>query len=110
MGRHSRVSDAQCVELWQRYRSGATVLGIAEALGQRSTSNVYRVLEASGGITPAHRHRAPRVLSFAEREEISRGVAAGETLRTIAKRLDRAISTVSQELARHGGRRALPSL
>ena len=75
-----------------------------EALGQRSTSNVYRVLEATGGIAPTQRHRAPRVLSFAEREEISRGVAAGETCRTIARRLSRAVSTVSQELARHGGR------
>jgi IS30 family transposase len=106
MGRHSRVSDAQRVELWRRYRAGETVLGIADALGQGSTGNVYRVLEATGGIAPAQRHRAPRVLSFAEREEISRGVAAGETLRTIARRLSRAVSTVSQELARHGGRRA----
>jgi hypothetical protein len=106
MGRHSRVSSAQRVELWRRYRAGETVLEIATALGQRSTSNVYRVLEACGGIAPAPRRRSPRVLSLVEREEISRGVAAGETCRTIAKRLGRAVSTVSQELVRHGGRRA----
>jgi len=105
MGRHSRVSSAQRAELWRRYRAGETVLEIANALGQRSTSNIYRVLEACGGIAPAQRRRAPRVLSLFEREEISRGVAAGETCRTIAKRLGRAVSTVSQELARHGGRR-----
>lgn len=105
MGRPSRVSDAQRVELWRRYKAGESVLGIADVLGQRSSSNVYRVLEATGGIAPAQRRRSPRVLSFAEREEISRGVAAGETLRTIAGRLGRAPSTVSQELARHGGRR-----
>ncbi len=104
MGRHSRVSDAQRVELWRRYRAGETVLDIANALGQSSTGNVYRVLEAYGGITPPQRCRAPRVLSFSEREEISRGVAAGETMRAIARRLGRAISTVSQELSRHGGR------
>ena len=88
MGRHSRVSDAQRVELWRRYRAGETVLGIANALGQRSTSNIYRVLEAAGGIAPAQRRRASRVLSFAEREEISRGVAAGETLRTMQRMTD----------------------
>ena len=105
MGRHSRVTDAQRVELWRRYRAGETVLGIADALGQRSTSNVYRVLEATGGITPAERRRSSRVLSFGEREEISRGIAAGDTLRAIARKVDRAVSTVSQEVARHGGRR-----
>ncbi len=104
MGRPSRVSDAQRVELWHRYRAGETVLSIAQALGQRSTSNIYRALEATGGIAPARRVRSPRVLSFGEREEISRGVAAGEAFRSIAKRLDRAVSTVSQEVARHGGR------
>ena len=96
MGRHSRVSSAQRVELWRRYRAGETALEIATALGQRSTSNVYRVLEAYGGIAPAQRRRAPRGLSLTEREEISRGVAAGETCHAIAKRLGRAVSTVSQ--------------
>lgn len=105
MGRHSRVADAQRVELWRRYRAGETVFSIADALGQRSTSNIYRVLEATGGITPAERRRSSRVLSFGEREEISRGIAAGDTFHAIAKKVDRAVSTVSQEVARHGGRR-----
>ena len=104
MGRHSRVSEAQRVELWRRYRVGETVLCIAQALGQRSTSNIYRALEATGGIAPAQRCRSSRVLSFGEREEISRGIAASEAFRSIARRLDRAVSTVSQEVARHGGR------
>ena len=55
MGRHSRVSDAQRVELWRRYRAGETVLCIAQALGERSTSNIYRALEATGGIAVAQR-------------------------------------------------------
>jgi IS30 family transposase len=104
MGRYSTVSAPQRVELWRRYKAGETVLGIANALGQRPT-NLYRVLEVTGGIAPAQRSRSSRVLSFGEREEISRGVAAGDTFRTIARRLGRAVSTVSQEVARHGGRR-----
>ena len=109
MGRPSRISDAQRVELWRRYQAGEPVHRIAKALGQRSSSNVYRALEATGGIAPAERRRSSRVLSFGEREEISRGIAAGEAFRCIAKKLDRAVSTVSQEVARHGGRRQLPS-
>jgi len=62
MGRHSRVSALQRVELWRRYQAGETVLGIAGALGQRFTSNIYRVLEASGGIAPVQRRRSSRVL------------------------------------------------
>lgn len=110
-GRHSTVTDRQREELWRRYRSGETVLGIAEALGQHST-NLYRVLQAAGGIAPVQRSRSARVLSFREREEISRGIAAGSSFRTIARGLDRVVSTVSQEVARHGGRscyRAAPA-
>ena len=104
LGRHSTVTDTQREELWRRYKVGETVLGIASALGQRPT-NLYRVLQAAGGIAPAQRSRSPRVLSFGEREEISRGIAAGDTFRAIARSLNRAVSTVSQEVARHGGRR-----
>ena len=99
IGRPSTVTDTQREELWCRYKAGETVLGIASALGQRPT-NLYRVLRASGGIAPAQRSRAPRVLSFGEREEISRGIAAGNTFRAIARSLKRAVSTVSQEVAR----------
>ncbi|SRR6266480_199649 len=103
-GRHSTVTNAQREELWRRYQGGETVLGIARALGQ-GPNNLYRVLQATGGIAPAQRRRSPTVLSFGEREEISRGVAAGDTFRAIARSLNRAVSTVSQEVARHGGRR-----
>jgi IS30 family transposase len=104
VGRHSTVTDAQREELWRRYKAGETVLGIACALGQRPT-NLYRVLQGAGGIAPARRSRSPKVLSLGEREEISRGIAAGDTFRAIARNLNRAVSTVSQEVARHGGRR-----
>src|ERR1700758_2202974 len=102
-GRYSTVTDPQREELWRRYKAGETVRGIAYALGQRPT-NLYRVLQATGGIAPPGRTRSPRVLSFCEREEISRGIAAGNTFRAIARNLHRAVSTVSQEVARHGGR------
>lgn len=104
LGRHSLVTTAQREELWRRYKAGETMLGIAQALGQ-GRNNLYRVLEATGGIAPGQRRRSSRVLSFCEREEIARGVAAGETFRAIARRLSRAVSTISQEVGRHGGRR-----
>jgi len=97
------VTATQREELWRRYKAGETMLGIGRALGQR-TSNLYRVLQASGGIAPPMRTRSARVLSFREREEISRGIAAGDSYRGIARSLNRAVSTVSQEVARHGGR------
>lgn len=103
LGRPGVLTGAQREELWRRYKAGETILGIGRALGQRPTT-IRRVLQSSGGIVPVLRSRHPRVLSFGEREEISRGLAAGDTFRAIARRLKRAVSTVSQEVARHGGR------
>jgi hypothetical protein len=103
-GRHSAITAAQREEFWRRYKAGEAVLGIIGALRQRR-ANIHRVLEASGGIAPVPRTRSQRVLRFGEREEISRGLAAGDSFRVIATRLNRAVSTVSQEVARHGGRR-----
>jgi IS30 family transposase len=61
------------------------------------------VLRATGGIAPSRRHRSIRSLSLAEREEISRGLASGESMRSIALRLGRSASTVCREVNRHGG-------
>jgi IS30 family transposase len=102
-GRHRIFTAAQCVELWRRYKAGESILGIVRGLGG-SPSAVHRVLQCTGGIAPPERRRSPRVLSLVEREEISRGIAAGCTFRAIGRRLSRAASTVSQEVARHGGR------
>jgi IS30 family transposase len=77
--------------------------GIARLL-DRGVGAIFGVLQRTGGIRPAERHRSPRVLSLGEREEISRGIAAGDSIRSIARTLDRAPSTVSQEVSRHGGR------
>ena len=110
-GRPPKIKGALREELWRRYKTGETILGIGRALGQRQTT-IHRVLQATGGIAPTRRSRSSRVLSFGEREEISRGVAAGYTFRAIARSLHRAVSTVSQEVGRHGGRplyRAAPA-
>ena len=79
---------------------------IARALQRRNKSGVYRVLALSGGITPSRRRRSAMALTLAEREEISRGLAVGSSIRAIAAQLRRAASTVSREVNRHGGRGA----
>ena len=102
-GRRRTFTALQCAELWRRYKAGESILGIGRALGG-GRSAVRRVLECTGGIAPAQRRRCSRVLSLVEREEVSRGIAAGYTIRAIARGLSRAASTVSQEVSRHGGR------
>ena len=89
-------------ELWERWKRGEGVVQIAQALSRAPTS-VYRVLERSGGIAPAMRKRAARALRLTEREEISRALVAGDSLRSIARALHRAPSTISREVRRHGG-------
>ena len=96
------ISAAERAELWQRWKSGESVGGIAQALGRCHTS-VHWVVAARGGFAPALRRRSRLALSLAEREEISRGVCASVSMRQIAARLGRAPSSVSRELARHGG-------
>ena len=103
LGRRAIITGEEREELRRRYKAGETILGIGRALGQRPTT-IHRVLQATGGIGPARRHRSARVLRFAEREEISRGISAGQSFRAIARNLRRAVSTVSQEVARNGGR------
>ena len=98
-----RFTPKQKAELWEGWRSGQCVADIARALERRNKSGVYRVLALNGGIAPAVRWRAPVALRLDEREEISRGIAAGRSVRRIAATLGRAPSTVSRELRRHGG-------
>jgi len=102
-GRHAVITSEQREELWRRYQAGETILGIGRALCQRPTT-IHRVLQATGAMAPAPRSRSARMLSFGEREEISRGIAAENSFRAIARTLNRAVSTVSLEVARHGGR------
>jgi IS30 family transposase len=101
---YRRVSPAVEDEIWARLRAGHAAKPTARALGL-STSGVRGYLERCGGIRPAARRRSTGRLSLMEREEISRGLAAGLSLRAIAVGLGRAPSTVSREVAGHGGRR-----
>jgi len=98
-----RFTEAEMAEVWERRQAGEPTRSIARRLG-RNASSIRRVFENTGGVRPARRRRSPRHLSLTEREEISRGVAAGESLRVIAGRLGRAPSTVSREVTRNGGR------
>jgi IS30 family transposase len=98
-----RFSRQQKSELWQRWREGESLAEISRALGKHAGS-VHRVLASRGGIMPAVRQRSRLSLRLAEREEISRGLAANRSIRQIAATLGRAPSTVSREISRHGGR------
>ena len=100
----SEVVAGDEVEIWARLRAGHVAKPTARALGI-STSGVHGYLVRCGGIRPAARRRSAGRLSLAEREEFSRGLAAGLSLRVIAAGLGRAASTVSREVAAHGGRR-----
>ena len=96
-------TNAQRQELWDRYQRGESLKAIARALGKRSSS-IYNHLRPSGGIRPLPRKRSRLALTSAEREEISRGIVAGQSIREIARTLGRAASTVSREVRRNGGR------
>ena len=97
---------SQRAELWERWKGGQCVADIARALERRNKSGVYRILALNGGIAPAPRRRAAVALRLEEREEISRGIAAGQSIRRIAQSLERSASTVSREVSRNGGRGA----
>ncbi|MER7014085.1 IS30 family transposase [Saccharopolyspora sp. NPDC000359] len=92
-------------EVWRLWKEGFGQRGICRELGM-SRESVVKVVGPAGGMVPAVRRRGPRALTLAEREEISRGLAAGEWLRQIARRLGRDVSVVSREINRNGGRRA----
>jgi len=98
-----RMHEAELNELWARRRRGETLHTIGAALG-RHIGSIYGVIRQRGGIPPSPRRRAKRTLSRAEREDISRGLAAGRSLAAIATALGRPTSTVSREVGRHGGR------
>ena len=102
--RRRMVPAAESAEIWDRWQRGEGLRLIGRAFGKTS-SQIFAHLKPHGGIRPAPRRRSRRVLSLNEREEISRGMAAGVSLRSVARSLGRAPSTVSRELKRNGGRR-----
>jgi IS30 family transposase len=103
--RRSRFSPKQITDVWRRWKAGQSLHEIGRAYGKPHPS-IRCVLLPRGGIAPTARRRSRLALTLAEREDLSRGIASGLSIREIARRLDRAASTVSREVARHGGRPA----
>ncbi len=104
LGRPGGLSAAGKKELWERWRAGESVSDIARAL-KKPPGSIHGMLRATGGISPPQRRRRRCALTPAEREEISRGLASGDSMRAIAARLGRPASTVSREVGRNGGRK-----
>src|SRR5688572_22817168 len=98
-----RFTAAESAEIWDRWQRGEGPKSIGRVFGKTSSS-IFAHLRPHGGIRPAPRRRARAALSLTEREEISREVALGASVRSIAARLGRAPSTISRELRRNGGR------
>jgi hypothetical protein len=101
-------TEAQKALMWDRWQKGESLAAIAR-LFDRGHSSIQGILAESGGIRPAPRRRSPFALTLAEREEVSRGVVAGRSLRAIATSLGRAPSTISREIRRNGGLRGCRS-
>jgi IS30 family transposase len=95
---------AESAEVWDRWQRGEGLKLIGRVFG-RSSGAIFQHLKPHGGIRPVPRRRSQRTLSLDDREEISRGIAAGVSLRSIAAQLHRAPSTISRELKRNGGLR-----
>lgn len=95
-------TESQKSLMWERWRQGDSLQTIAQLFG-RNHSSIQRILAETGGIPPAPRCRSRLALTLAEREEISRAMVAGQSVRSIAASLRRAPSTVSREIKRNGG-------
>jgi len=95
-------TEEQKALMWDRWQAGDSLREIARLFDRRHSS-IRGIFERYGGLRPRTRRRSTRSLTLAEREEISRGIAARRSLRSIALRLGRAPSTVSREVQRNGG-------
>lgn len=96
--------EARKQEVWRLWKLGRPIREIGNCMG-RTPSAIRFILVANGGIVPPIRRRAGQSLTLAEREEISRGLAADLSYREISRRLDRPASTISREVGRNGGRK-----
>ena len=104
-GKRFGLSAIEKREVWNRWKAGQSLHEIGRAFGKEH-SCIRSVLLPRGGIRPAARRRSRLALTLAEREDISRGIASGSSIREIARHMNRAASTVSREVIRHGGRPA----
>jgi len=101
--RRSRMSESDKGAIWARWKRGESLSEIGRAIN-RAPGAVFHIVRARGGVPPAPRCRSQRALTAGDREEISRGLAAGVSFSQIGVRLGRPTSTVSREVGRHGGR------
>ena len=104
MGYRRRIyfTEKQKAEIWDRWQRGESMRSIGR-LFDRGSSSIYPLLARTGGIRPPERRRSRLALTLAEREEVSRSLGAGFSLRSIARQLRRAPSTISREVQRNGG-------
>src|SRR5580693_8418570 len=100
-----RLSPAEKTEVWRRWKCGQSQHEIGRVFG-RPHPTIRKLLLPCGGIAPTARRRSRLALTLAEREDISRGIASGSSIREIARGINRAASTVSREVRRHGDRPA----
>ena len=100
---HRWLSAIERLAVWQRWREGERVTDIARYI-ERQPAVVRRVVVDAGGVAPRTRRRGRRSLTATEREEISRSLCRGLSLRAIARLIGRPCSTVSREVQRNGGR------
>src|SRR6202142_2381244 len=98
--KRSRLSPTQETDVWKRWKAGQSLHEIGRAFDKPHTS-IRHLLLPRGGIAPRSRRRSRLALSLAEREDISRGIASGSSIREIARRMERAASTVSREVSHH---------
>jgi len=95
-------SPKQRTEMWDRWQRGESLSSIGR-LFDRESSSIFGILSKTGGIRPAPRKRSCIALILSEREEISRGLVVGDSIREIAETLSRSPSTISREINRNGG-------
>lgn len=98
-------TESQKALMWDRWKAGDSLQQIAQ-LFDRNHSSIQGILAETGGIRPIARRRSRLALTLVEREEISRALAVGQSIRHIAMRLERAPSTISREISRNGGCRS----
>ena len=102
-GKRFGLSAIEKRDIWKRWKAGQSLHEIGRAF-DKPHSSIRCLLLPRGGIPPLARRRSRLSLTLAEREDISRGIASGWSIREVARHLDRAGSTVSREISRHGGR------
>lgn len=88
--------------IWNEWKKGSPMAHIAQRI-EKPPATVFSYLQYHGGIRPYVRARSPRALTHEDREEISRGIAAGKSIRTLAACLGRSPSTISREINKNGG-------